>query len=242
METALQGRASPAMCVSRSLLEAPWVQGFVLPALWPLWWEDQFADTLPAILLPFLESFPPVNSSLLLEGQETRMYTRVLHLYGLCGVEGILCYVCGVGDVAGADKGAPKTCVRVNCCRGPIQEAGREAWPLPPAGLSSALFAQLGRCGWRERPSPPPSCAVTVTRSPPSPGALGPPHLLERWVFLAMLTLSGGVSLGAGEAFKAAWDSRGLLPFPHGLRPEDTSKLTQLPLVSSSCPVGFRCG
>ena len=97
METALQGRASPAMCVCRSLLEAPWVQGFVLPALWPLWWEDQFADTLPAILLPFLESFPPVNSSVLLEGQETRMYTRVLHLYGLCGVEGILCYVCGVG-------------------------------------------------------------------------------------------------------------------------------------------------
>lgn len=31
--------------------------------------------------------------------------------------EGILCYVCGVGDVAGADKRAPKTCVRVNCCR-----------------------------------------------------------------------------------------------------------------------------
>lgn len=45
------------------------------------------------------------------------MCTRVLHLGGLCGAEGILCYVCGVGDVAGADKGAPKTCVRVSCCR-----------------------------------------------------------------------------------------------------------------------------
>lgn len=48
----------------------------------------------PAIPLPFLESLPPVNSSVLLEGQETRMCTRVLHLGGLCGPEGILCYVC----------------------------------------------------------------------------------------------------------------------------------------------------
>lgn len=52
---------------------------------------------------------------------------------------------------------------------------------------------------------------------------MGPVSLfLERWVFLAVLTLSGGVSLwGLGKPVRPMGIPEGLLPFPHGLPPED---------------------
>lgn len=36
---------SPAVCIFGPLLEALWVQSFILPALWLLWWGDQFPET-----------------------------------------------------------------------------------------------------------------------------------------------------------------------------------------------------
>ena len=88
------------MCIFGSLLKAPVGSG-LYPAGSVAFVVGRWVSRHPPpILLPSLELFPPVNSSLLLEGRETCVYIRVLHrhvLRGLGGAEGVLCCVCVEG-------------------------------------------------------------------------------------------------------------------------------------------------
>lgn len=70
-------------------------QGFILPDLWLLWWEDPFLDTptlppLPCHPPPIPGAVPTCSQAYLLGGHETCVYICVL--CGLGGVGGVLCW------------------------------------------------------------------------------------------------------------------------------------------------------
>lgn len=128
----------------------------------------------------------------------------------------------GWGDVAGADKGVPKTCVRVNRCGGASSGSrqggmvslrpsrcallGRALPPSPSWGREREAWLEGG--AWSS-----PVLRCDSDRSPSSPGPSLP--ILERWVFLAVLTLSAGASLwGLGKPLGPLGIPRELLPFP----------------------------
>lgn len=128
----------------------------------------------------------------------------------------------GWGDVAGADKGVPKTCVRVNRCGGAF--SGRRQGGV--VSLRPSRCALLGRAlpsspswgckraAWLEGEAwPSPVLRCHSDKAPVLPRAL-PPYSGETGLLGCADPEWRGLSLGAGEAFRATWDPWGAPAFP----------------------------